>query len=126
MDGVRRQAQRTPSLFPPPSIHLHNAGAIALGGGDAHQQTTVDPVTIAAFTEALLNRLGTLPMDENQRSATHAATEELRSELDRPDPEADRISSALSRVVGFITDAGKPVLTALLLALAQQHGLPLS
>lgn len=103
---------------------LNNTGAVTLGGGDAHQQTTVDAATIAAFTDALLNRLGTLPMDENHRSATQTAAEELRHELDRPNPKPERISGALGKVVGYITDAGKPVVTALLLALAQHYGLP--
>ena len=103
---------------------FNNTGAVALGGGDAHQQVTDDAAMVVAFTQALLRQLGALPMDKDHRLAIQTAVEELRHELDQPDPEGGRISRALSRVVGYITDAGKPALTALLLALAQQHGLP--
>jgi hypothetical protein len=104
---------------------IHNVGAIAIGGGDAYQQTT-DLAAVAAFTQGLLNQLGTLPMNQDQRAATQAAADELRSELERPEPESKRISSALSRLVNCIIDAGKPAITALLLALARHYGLPSS
>lgn len=103
---------------------FNNTGAAAFGGGDAHQQVSADLAVIAAFAQMLLARLPGLPMDDEHQAATRMVLGELQQELDQPDPEGGRITRALGRVVEYVTDAGKPALTALLLALAQQHGLP--
>lgn len=102
---------------------LNNSGAIAFGGGDARQQIVADAATIA---QTLLRHLDSLEMTEDHRAETRTAAEELQSELDRSDKDAGRISKALGKVVGYVTDAGQPVITALLLSWAHHLGLPAS
>jgi hypothetical protein len=103
---------------------FNNAGATAFGG-DANQHITsgVDPAAMASFVQTLLPELPKLPLDNDGQAGSWDALREAQQELARPEPDQGRISAAFQKFVGYISDAGKPALTALLVALARQQGL---
>jgi hypothetical protein len=120
---LRSQAQTGPSITNNIGT-VHNSGAMAIGSTDVTQHVTgnIDPAAMAAFVQVLLKELPhlQLPDEDKARSELQA----IQHEATQPNPARGRITAALGRFAGYLSDAGKPVMTAFLVLIAQHFGMP--
>jgi hypothetical protein len=107
-------------------VERHGGQAVGHRGGAGRTMVVgTDPAALDRFIRALLHALPNLQLKPGQEAAVRAGLEEAQQEASRRNPELPRIVGPLSRAVGFLADAGKPVLTSLFLLLAQYYaGLP--
>ncbi|MGC5305972.1 hypothetical protein [Micromonospora zamorensis] len=110
-----------------PAINTHigtinSSGALAVGSTGVTQNvtTSADPAALASFAKTLLAELPNLPLPA---SAVDQARESLTEVVEAGD-DTSRATGAFGRAVGYLIEAGKPVVTAAFLALAQHYGLP--
>lgn len=105
---------------------INSSGAIAVGSSDFTQNVTanIDPTAMAAFVQMLQQELPNLQLGADRETAARTALDEVQREVALPDPDGGRVTEQLGRFAGYISDAGKPIVTALLMLLAKHYGLP--
>jgi hypothetical protein len=105
---------------------INNSGAMAIGSTDntQHVSANVDPTVMAAFVQMLLRELPNLQLGTDREAAASTALVEVQREVAQANPDGGRVTQAFGRFAGYVGDAGKPVLTALLMLIAQHYGLP--
>lgn len=97
-----------------------------MGSTGVTQNVTVgvDPAAMGALVKMLTAELPNLPLDTTFRAAVQEALSEVQRETQQPDPETTRVAAAFGRVVDYIVDTGKPVVTAAFMLAASRIGLP--
>lgn len=112
---------------PTVSIGTYNqhGGNNAVGSQHFTQTATsgTDMAQMATFVEQLLAGLAQFGLGEDEADA-RAALEAVRAEATAANPEPGKMQSAISKFMGFVAGAGKPVLTAFFLFAAQKFGIP--
>ncbi|OHX04586.1 hypothetical protein [Micromonospora sp. WMMB235] len=101
---------------------INSSGALAVGSTGVTQSVTVgaDPAALAEFAKTLLAELAKLPLPATVAEQAHDALREVAEAGE----DTSRASNAFQRFVGYLVDAGKPVVTAAFMIAAQHYGLP--
>lgn len=61
-------------------------------------------------------------MNDDHKEGARAALSEAQHELERDKPDRNRVVTAIGKFAGQLVEAGKPVVTAVLMMAAQQQG----
>ncbi|MEV0568020.1 hypothetical protein [Dactylosporangium sp. NPDC050588] len=101
---------------------INSSGALVMSGTNFTQQVTVgtDPAALANFARTLLENIDRIPLSNETAGEARSALQEASS----PDATPEQVSGAFQRFVGYLADAGKPVVTAAFMLIAQHYGLP--
>ncbi|MGY1898334.1 hypothetical protein [Nocardia gipuzkoensis] len=114
-----------------PAARSINVGGVATGQfntGDNSTQTSgqgSSPEALRAFIELVRRELATVTLTPEQADGTRAALDEIGEIAAAQQMEPGPLRTAFARLVSFLADAGQPVLTAVFMALALNHGLAL-
>jgi hypothetical protein len=65
-----------------------------------------------------------LQLGADREAAAGTALAQVQREAAQANPDAGRVTQAFGRFVGYISEAGRPVVTALLMLTAQHVGMP--
>ncbi|MFB9362661.1 hypothetical protein [Actinoplanes nipponensis] len=102
----------------------NNQGQVNVGSSGGTQEMVVHRGAIERFTDSVLSELPHSGLDAHDREKLGGLLADLQREAQAAEPDDARISGRFQRLIAYVSEAGKPVLTALLMAAVQGYGLP--
>ncbi|MEU8186739.1 hypothetical protein [Micromonospora carbonacea] len=101
---------------------INSSGALAVGSTEVSQNVTMgtDPAALAEFARTLMAELRELPLPADTAEEARSALQEVAEAGE----DTAKAATAFRRFVGYLVDAGKPMVTAAFMIAARQYGLP--
>jgi hypothetical protein len=101
---------------------INSSGALAVGSTGVSQRVTMgtDPAALAEFARTLMAEMRELPLPAHTAQEARDALQEVAEAGD----DRAKAATAFGRFVGYLVDAGKPVVTAAFMIAARHYGLP--
>ncbi|WP_328459544.1 hypothetical protein OHA21_27380 [Actinoplanes sp. NBC_00393] len=97
-------------------------GPVGIGDNNSISQTMgVDPRAMAAFVQSLLSALPDLRLEAGQQARAEAALQEVQREVERIDPDPERVQGAFARFAKGMVEAGPKAMTELMLMFARGY-----